>query len=153
MALSRGSSPSGSGKTSPRTVVLDCEAVAALARGRAGMAERLEAARRLDIRVVIPAVVLAELITGAGGDAALWRVVRRFPVVDIDARLAARAGALRQRASGVRRKKRDLTVDAITAALAVALAPSVVITSDAGDMRLLCDGADILVNDLNAQPG
>jgi hypothetical protein len=45
----------------------------------------------------------------------------------------------------VRRKKRDLTVDAIVAATAVELAPSVVITGDASDLALLLDGFDVKI--------
>ena len=61
---------------------------------------------------------------------------------------AMRAGALRTRAEKVRRKKRDLTVDAIVAATAVELAPSVVITADRSDLELLVDGFDVKVSAL-----
>jgi predicted nucleic acid-binding protein len=47
---------------------------------------------------------------------------------------------------GVRRKKRDLTVDAIVAATAVELAPSVVVTADKSDLELLVDGFDVKVS-------
>ncbi|MCL2092281.1 MAG: type II toxin-antitoxin system VapC family toxin [Micrococcales bacterium] len=129
-----------------RTVVLDSQAVSALARGRPGMAERLEAARRLDARVVIPSVVLAEVMTGGATDAAVWNVVRRFPVVDLDARSSAQAGRLRERAEAVRRKKRDMTLDALVAAVAEHLQPSVVITADLDDFRLLLGEADVVIS-------
>lgn len=129
----------------PRTLVLDAEALSALAQHRSGMAERLEAARRGDHRVVIPAVVIAEVMTGGAGDARVWRVLRRIPVVDVDAAIAARAGALRSTAERTRRKKRDLTVDALVAAVAVRLAPSVVLTADVDDLTALLDGEDVRI--------
>lgn len=59
-----------------------------------------------------------------------------------------RAGALRARAGRVRRKRRDLTVDAIVAATAVELPRSVVITADKPDLdlELLVDGFDVKVS-------
>ena len=127
----------------PRTVVLDAEALAALAQRRLGMAERLEAARRGDHRVVIPAVVIAEVMSGSADDASVWHVLRRVPVIDLDASIAARAGALRVRAE--RRKKRDLTVDAIVAATALRVAPAAVLTGDVHDLDLLFEGEDVRV--------
>ncbi len=129
----------------PRTVVLDAEALAALAQRRLGMAERLEAARRGDHRVVIPAVVIAEVMSGSADDASVWHVLRRVPVIDLDASIAARAGALRVRAERVRRKKRDLTVDAIVAATALRVAPAAVLTGDVHDLDLLLEGEDVRV--------
>ncbi|MCL2464115.1 MAG: type II toxin-antitoxin system VapC family toxin [Micrococcales bacterium] len=135
-----------------RTLVLDSQAVAALAHRTAGMAERLEAARRMDARVVIPSVVLAEVMTGGADDAAVWHVVRRFPVVDLDARWCARAGGLRERAEKVRRKKRDLTIDALVAAVATGVQPAVVITADPDDFALLLDGYDVKISTVNQTP-
>jgi predicted nucleic acid-binding protein len=123
-----------------RVLILDSEAVSALAEKRKGMAERLAAAQRADHRVVIPTVVLAEVATGAPADAANWHVLGKVPTVELRQRVAMRAGALRARADRVRRKKRDLAVDAIVAATAVDLAPSVVITADQPDLELLVDG-------------
>jgi predicted nucleic acid-binding protein len=129
-----------------RVLILDSEAVSALAEQRTGMAERLVAAQRADHRVLIPAVVLAEVATGAPRDAAIWHVLGKIPTLDLPQGVAMRAGALRTRAEGARRKKRDLTVDAIVAATAVELAPSVVITSDRSDMELLVEGFDVKVS-------
>lgn len=128
-----------------RTVVLDTEAVSALARLQRGMAERLEAARRNDQRVVIPSVVLAEVMVGGATDAAVWHVVRRCPIVDVDVRIAARAGGLRERAGAGRRKKRDLTMDALVASVAVAVEPAAVLTADSADFEMLLDGYDAKV--------
>ncbi|WP_051988593.1 type II toxin-antitoxin system VapC family toxin [Kineosphaera limosa] len=137
--------PSAPARPQPaRTVVLDSEALAAAARKAAGMAELLEAARRADQRVIVPTVVLAEVMTGADRDAAVWHVVKRLPLVDLPPRTAARAGALRQ-AAVRRRKKRDLTVDAMIAAVAVERAPAVVVTADPDDFELLLEGHDVTV--------
>jgi len=127
-------------------VILDSEAVSALAKQRKGMAERLAAAQQADHRVLMPTVVLTEVATGAPTDAAIWHVMGRIPTLDLPQGVAMRAGALRARAERVRRKKRDLTLDAIVAATAVELAPSVVITADKSDLELLVDGFDVKVS-------
>lgn len=110
------------------------------------MAERLAAAQQADHRVLIPSVVLAEVATGAPGDAAIWHVLAKVPTLDLPQGVAMRAGALRAGAEQVRRKKRDLTVDSIVAATAVELAPSVVITADTSDLELLVEGFDVTVS-------
>lgn len=142
---SLGTSTSGA-ETLARVLILDSEAVSALAEQRKGMAERLAAALGADHRVLIPTVVLAEVATGAPTDAAIWHVLGRIPTVDLPQSVSMRAGTLRARADSVRRKKRDLTVDAIVAATAVELAPSVVITADKPDLELLVDGFDVKVS-------
>jgi predicted nucleic acid-binding protein len=129
-----------------RVLILDSEAVSALAERRKGMAERLAAAQEADHRVVIPTVVLAEVATGAPSDAAIWHVLGRIPTVGLPEDVAMRAGALRAGAEKVRRKKRDLTVHAVLAATAVELAPSVVITADKPDLELLIGGFDVKVS-------
>lgn len=129
-----------------RVLILDSEAVAALAGKRKGMTERLAAAHQADHRVLIPTVVLAEVATGAPRDAAIWHVLGKIPSVAPPETVAMRAGSLRERADRVRRKKRDLTVDAIVAATAVELAPSVVITADRSDLELLVAGFDVKVS-------
>lgn len=53
---------------------------------------------------------------------------------------------LRLGPKAVWRKKRDPTVDAIVAATAVELAPSVVITGDKTDLGILVDGFDVKVS-------
>ena len=144
---SRGTSTSGA-ESVARILILDTEAVSALAQKRKGMAERLAAAQQADHRVLIPAVVLAEVATGAPSDASIWHVLGKIPTLDLPQGVAMRAGALRSRAERVRRKKRDLTVDAIVAATAVELAPSVVITADKSDLELLLDGFDVKVSEI-----
>ena len=143
---SRGTSTSGAEVA--RVLILDTEAVSALAEKRKGMAERLAAAQQADHRVLIPAVVLAEVATGAPSDASIWHVLGKIPTLDLTHGVTMRAGALRSRAERARRKKRDLTVDAIVAATAVELAPSVVITADKSDLELLLDGFDVKVSEV-----
>ena len=143
--LSRSTSRSGA-ETVARVLILDSEAVSALAEKRKGMAERLAAAQQADHRVLVPAVVLAEVATGAPSDAAIWHLLGKIPTVDLPQGIAMRAGALRTHADRVRRERRDLTVDAIVAATAVELAPSVVITADKTDLELLVDGFDVTVS-------
>lgn len=144
---SRGTSTSGA-ESVARVLILDTEAVSALAEKRKGMAERLAAAQQADHRVLIPAVVLAEVATGAPSDASIWHVLGKIPTLDLPQGVAMRAGALRSRAERVRHEKRDLTVDAIVAATAVELAPSVVITADRSDLELLLDGFDVKVSEV-----
>lgn len=126
-----------------RTLVLDSEAVSALARRDQQMLAALTAAQEANLRVLVPAVVLTELMTGRPTDAAVWHVVNRVVVVDVTAGIAAQAGALRERGSRTRSKKRDLTVDAIVAAVATAHAPSLLVTADPSDMSLLTAGANV----------
>ena len=132
----------------PRTLVFDAEALSALARSEKGMAEKLTAALRNDHRVVVPSIVLAEVMNGSAADAAVWNVVKRIPVVNIDTQIAGRAGGLRTKAHAVRRKPRDLTVDAVIASVAIQTVPSVVLTSDPDDLALLVDGHDVVVSEL-----
>lgn len=136
-----------------RTLVLDSEAVSAAARRDPRMLAALAAARDADQRVLVPAVVLAELMTGKPTDATVWHVVNRLVHVDITPRLAADAGRLRDLAARTRPKKRDLTVDALVASVAAAAAPSVVVTGDPRDLRLLTSQADVATVTIDGNPG
>ena len=133
-------------KESVRSLILDTEAVSVLARrqGRDTVI-RLRAALDLDTIVFFPTIVLAEILTGGQADAAVWRIVNKLTPVGLTTQISAHAGSLRERAEKVRRKKRDLTVDAVVAATAIARAPSLLITGDVEDLRLLTDGSDAKV--------
>lgn len=98
--------------------------------------------------MLIPAVVLAEVATGAPSDAAIWHVLSKIPTLDLPQSVAMRAGALRTRDERVRRKRRDLTVDALVAATAVEFAPAVVITGDTSDLALLVEGFDVKISEV-----
>ena len=110
------------------------------------MVERIEAARRLDYRVIIPAVIVAEVMNGTTKDALVWRVLKRIPVEATDTKIAATAGSLRYRAGPSRHKKRDLTVDSIVAATALRFEPAVIVTADKDDMTLLVNSHDVIVD-------
>ena len=128
-----------------RSLVLDSEAVSSLARSNRLVLARLKVAADMDAVVVFPTIVLAELLTGSPSDAAVWRIVKGLEAVDLTAAVAAQAGRLRERAEKSRRKKRDLTVDAVVAATAMAFAPSTIVTGDTEDLTLLADGYDVKV--------
>ncbi|MDR2565354.1 MAG: PIN domain-containing protein [Bifidobacteriaceae bacterium] len=121
----------------PPVLVLDSHGFAALARPTDRGARLLAAAELNGQRIAVPAVVLAETISGRAEDAVYWRALKGMTVCDTTARIAARAGELRTAAARARRKKRDLTVDAIVASTAYDLAPAIILTGDPGDMCLL----------------
>jgi predicted nucleic acid-binding protein len=129
----------------PRTVILDCDGLSRAVAKDAAVHAVLTAAARRGRRVLVPAVVLAEVLTGRASDAQVWHTVNRLVVAPVDRDTAGEAGPLRERASRARHKKRDLTVDAIVAALARQHAPSLVLTCDVDDLTMLCDGADVRV--------
>jgi hypothetical protein len=127
-------------------VVLDSQSISALAYGPSlAVLDRVKAARNLCAQVVFPTVILAEVLTGKPTDAAIWRIVNTLIPIDLTTDIAATAGRLREQAHSVRRKKRDLTVDAIVAATAIAGAPSLLITGDPADMTLLSHGNDVRI--------
>lgn len=129
----------------PRTVVLDCDGLfRAAARDPLALAWLANAVSQHQ-RVLVPAVILAEVLTGKASDAQVWHTVNRLVVVPADRQVAGEAGPLRERATLVRRKKKDLTVDSIVVAVARQHAPSLVLTCDVEDFTVLCDGADVLV--------
>ncbi len=132
----------------PRTIVLDSPGLSLAAAHDRGIQVFLTAAVRQGSRVVVPTVILAEIITGKPADARVWHAVNRLVTHDVSREIAAEAGALRERAAGIRVKKKDLTVDAIVAAVACAHAPSLLLTSDNADLTTLCAGADVQVHQI-----
>lgn len=90
--------------------------------------------------------MLAEVATGAPTDAAIWHVLAQ----DLDAGPARGCSHARRRTAYPYREgatqRRDLAVDAIVAATAVGLAPSVVLTGDKSDLELLVEGFDVGVS-------
>jgi predicted nucleic acid-binding protein len=87
--------------------------------------------------IVVPSVVLAEVLTGQPRDAPIYQALKKISVVDCNTDIATLAGKLRYSAETKRRKKRELTIDAIVAATAVSLKPSSIITTDTKDLSLL----------------
>jgi predicted nucleic acid-binding protein len=103
----------------------------------------LAAVLKRHARVIVPAVILAETLTGKPVDAPVRAALRHLTIIPISEGIAARAGALRTAAVPQRHKPRDLTVDALVVATAERLLPATVITADPGDIALLAGSIDI----------
>lgn len=123
-------------------IVLDSGAVTKLAEGDALACTVVEDLTQRGWTTCIPAVTLAEVVTGhARPDAAVDHLVRRLgQTIDCDPALARSAGALRAHAR--KTQARPSGIDAIVAALAEARQPSVVLTSDPEDLDALLVAAE-----------
>jgi predicted nucleic acid-binding protein len=127
-------------------MLLDSEALSALAADDRRMQPWVAFARRTDSTLHASTVTLAEVTDGSSRDANVHRVAKALRIEDVTTAIGYRAGALRAAASSSRRKVRDLTVDAIVAATALALPGRVVVlTSDDNDLNLLLDGTSVRV--------
>ena len=130
----------------PRTIVADAEAVALIAVRDRQMLPWLAWLKQHDARLYITGATLAEVTDGTSRDVAVRRVVASATIVPTDEAIGFQAGKLRAEAAGVRKKPRDLTVDAIVAATARSLpSPAVVITGDPDDFNLLLQGSTVRV--------
>ncbi|MBP8921185.1 MAG: hypothetical protein KBG85_15875 [Micropruina sp.] len=128
------------------SILLDAEALSALAEDDRRMLPWATVAHRTDSILHASTATLAEVTDGSARDANIRRAARAVRLIDVTAGIGYRAGQLRATAVRVRRKRRDLTVDAIVAATALTLpAPVVVLTSDPEDLRLLLAGTRIAV--------
>jgi predicted nucleic acid-binding protein len=128
----------------PHSILLDAEALSALARGERRMQTWAEVARRTDSPMYGSTATLAEVTDGGPKDAQVRRATKAIRLIDVTDDIGYRAGALRSKVAAGRRKPRDLTVDALVAATAVGLtAPVVVLTSDPAHFDLLPDGTDV----------
>ncbi|MBX3200245.1 MAG: PIN domain-containing protein [Labilithrix sp.] len=127
-----------------RTLILDSEALNALARARERPALTLRARAILAVAheeqalVRVPAPVLAEVCRGGARDAPLDRVLndRGIVVTPLTASIARRAGALLARA----KLGSAHAVDAFVVATALELGPAIVATHDPDDMKRLSAG-------------
>jgi predicted nucleic acid-binding protein len=129
----------------PQSILLDAEALSALARGEKRMQAWLEAARRTDSVLYASTATLAEVTDGTSRDARVRQVAEAIRLVEVTEDIGYTTGTLRAAAAG-RRKPRDLTMDALVAATAARLAPPVVVlTSDRGDLERLLSATDALV--------
>jgi len=127
----------------PHSILLDAEGLAAYARNDRRMLAWSLFARRTDSVMFASTATLAEVTDGSARDAAIRRIAKHVRLCEVTSDIGYRAGALRAPAASSRRKPRDLTVDAIVAATALALpAPVIVLTSDAADLRLLLGESD-----------
>lgn len=86
---------------------------------------------------VVPAVVLAEAITGRPQDAATNQTIKRFDTVDTNQATARQAGALRHRANRSSSRRLPSAIDAIVAAHAVEVGAGFVFTTDPADLQRL----------------
>lgn len=130
----------------PYSIVLDAEALSALAMDDRRLQAWATFARRSDSVIYASCLTLAEVTDGTTRDAAVRRAVKAVRLVDVSPDIAYRAGRLRAAAAQARRKLRDLTVDAVVAATSAGLPkPVVVLTSDPDDLRLLLEGQGVKV--------
>jgi predicted nucleic acid-binding protein len=124
-----------------RCLVLDAEAMSALA-GRRSARQRevraaLEAASRLGRDVVVPAVVLAELYRGRGRSQLVDACLSRETGIDVritDRPFARLVGSVLAAAAGA---GSELIVDAHAVAAAVEAGGGLVLTGDPADLRRL----------------
>lgn len=122
----------------PHSILLDAEALASLAADGRRMQAWATVARRTDSTLHASTLTLAEVTDGTARDAGVRRITKAIRLAEVTEDIGYRAGRLRAAAAVTRRKTRDLTVDAVVAATALALPPPVVVlTSDPGDLRLL----------------
>ena len=135
---------------SAHSLLLDSEALSAAAQDQRVMQPWLELARQSDLVLYVSAATLAEVTDGSARDALVRRIVKAMRVVPVTAEIGYSSGGLRHVAATTRRKARDLTVDAIVAATAVMLPPpTIVLTSDPDDLRLLLQDTQVRVEGLN----
>lgn len=130
----------------PHAILLDAEALSALATGQRSMQAWATVARRTDSILYASTITLAETTNGTTRDAAVRRIAKAVRLTPVTEQIGYRAGSLRSDAAALRRKPRDLTVDAVVAATALTLpGPAIVLTSDPDDLRRLLDQSPIRV--------
>lgn len=133
----------------PHSILLDAEALSALATASRSMQAWATVARRTDSVLYASAATLAEVTDGSSRDAGVRRAANALRLVPVTEEIGYRAGGLRASAAKGRRKARELTVDAIVAATALGLPPPVaVLTSDPDDLGLLLAVAVVRVEAL-----
>ncbi len=120
-------------------LVLDAEALSAVAHGPAARRDRVRAliaqTRAKELPVATVAAVLAEVIRGRAVDAAVFGVPKRgrVQVHPVDTRIGVRAGQL----LGKIREGSELAIDAFVVAAADLAGGAIVATSDTGDLERL----------------
>jgi predicted nucleic acid-binding protein len=127
-------------RTAPQQVahslILDAGAVIDAAAGRQRTLAVIAAAREEGVRVLVPAVVVAETVRGSGPrDARVNLLLRGVSEITPSTEDRARiAGALIGTAGG------DATIDALVVAEAVGRGGGVILTGDVVDLRRLATG-------------
>lgn len=131
----------------PHSILLDAEALSALAAGERRMQAWATVARRTDSTLYASTVTLAEVTDGSARDAAVRRIAKAIRLKQVTDGIGYNAARLR---AAARRKPRDLTVDAVVAATALTLgAPVVVLTSDPDDLTRLLAGTPVRVTGID----
>lgn len=130
----------------PHSIVLDSQALSLYAESSAVMHPWIAAALRMNSILHISTVTLAETTDGSARDANIRRVVKNMNRIYVSEAIAYEAGRLRARATGLRRKPRDVTIDALVASTALSLRPPIIVlTSDEYDLTLLLEGTGVHV--------
>jgi predicted nucleic acid-binding protein len=125
-------------------LVLDAEALSAVAHGPAARRDRVRALiaqmRAKELPVATVAAVLAEVIRGRAVDAAVFGGLRRerVQVHPVDTRIGVRAGQL----LGKIREGSELAIDAFVVAAADLAGGAIVATSDSDDLERLAAHAN-----------
>jgi predicted nucleic acid-binding protein len=129
-------------------LLLDSEALSAIAHGPAGRRDRVRALitemRRRELPITTVAAVLAEVVRGRAADAAVFAGLRRqrVEVRPVDTAVGVRAGQL----LGAVGAGSELAVDAFVVAVADLARGAVVATVDTGDLtRLASRATDVTV--------
>jgi predicted nucleic acid-binding protein len=134
----------------PHGIFLDSTPLGEIVSRSHRMQAWLTGAQRTDSTLYTSAANLAEVASGAHGDAVLRQALKWIRVVPTDQQIGLTAGRLRNHAAQLRRKPRDLTIDSIVAATALGLTgPVLLLTHDPGDMNLLLEGSSVQVVPLN----
>jgi len=124
-------------------LLLDSEALSAIARGPAQRRDRVRALvaqmRARDLPVGTVAAILAEVVRGRAADAEVFAGLRRerVQVHPIDTRVGVRAGQL----LGGARRGSALAVDAFVVAVADLAGGGLIATVDVDDLELLASHA------------
>lgn len=126
-------------------VVLDSGALSALAEGNKTLLNAIKKDLTEGGEVYIPSAVIAESLSGdQRRDVRMNALLKGILVVDLDAKLARAAAALRH----ANRPRRCGTIDAIVVATADRIPATRLLTTDAGDLRPLAavHGRSIVVS-------
>lgn len=128
-------------------LLLDSEAISAIAHGPKARRDRVRALvaamRRRELPVATVAAVLAEVLRGHPRDAGVFAGLRgeRVQVRPVDTRVGIRAGQL----LGAAHAGTELAVDAFIVAVADLAGGAVIATVDVGDIERLAAHADHVV--------
>ena len=130
----------------PHSVLLDSEALSALATDARSLQAWATVARRTDSPLYASTATLAEVSDGTARDANIRRATKAVRLTEVTEEIGYRAGRLRAAAAPSRRKPRALTVDALVAATALTLpSPVVILTGDPADLVLLLSGRSVQI--------